>query len=78
VSRWKKGQAPDPDHADRLGGLALIVEMLARWLQPDTVAGWLDGRNLHLDDRSPAHMIRRGRVADVIGAIEAEKSGTFG
>lgn len=78
VSRWRRGQAPDPDNADRLAGLALVVEMLVRWIHPDTVEDWLRGPNLHLDDRSPAWLIRRGRIADVIGAIEADKAGAFG
>ncbi|HKK93721.1 MAG TPA: hypothetical protein VJ925_09810 [Longimicrobiales bacterium] len=77
VSRWRKGQTPDPDNADRLAGLALVVEMLARWLHPDTVEGWLDGPNAHLGDRTPAYLLRRGKVTDVIGAIELDKAGTF-
>lgn len=78
VSRWRRDQVPDPDNADRLGGVALVVEMLARWLHPATIEGWLHGPHLHLDERSPAYMLGRGRVADVIGAIEAEKAGVFG
>lgn len=77
VSRWRRGQAPDLENADRLAGLALVVEMLARWLHPDTVEGWLEGANAHLNDRTPAYLIRHGCVADVIGALEAEKAGTF-
>lgn len=77
ISRWRRGQVPDPDNADRLAGLALVVEMLARWLHPDTVEGWLHGANAHLDGRTPAYLIRHGRLADVIGAIEVEKAGTF-
>ncbi|MDH5761166.1 MAG: MbcA/ParS/Xre antitoxin family protein, partial [Gemmatimonadota bacterium] len=77
VSRWKRGQDPGDENADRLGGLALVVEMLARWLPAEAVEGWLQGRNAHLGERSPAQMIRSGRVADVIGAIEAEKAGVF-
>ncbi len=77
VSRWRKGQTPDPDNADRLAGLALVVEMLARWLHPDTVEGWLDGMNAHLNDRTPAYLLRRGQVADVIGAIELDKAGSY-
>jgi len=77
VSRWRRGQAADPDNADRLGGLALAIEMLERWLEPGTIAGWLRGPNAHLDDRTPAYLIRRGQVADVIGAVEAEKAGVF-
>jgi hypothetical protein len=78
VSRWRRGQVPDIDNADRLGGLALVVEMLARWLHPDVIEGWLNGANQHLDGATPASMIRRSRVADVIGAIEDERGGVFG
>lgn len=77
VSRWRRGQVPDPDNADRLAGLALVVEMLARWLHPDAVDGWLRGPHAHLDDRSPAYLLRHGRVADVLGALEAEKAGAY-
>jgi transcriptional regulator with XRE-family HTH domain len=75
VSRWRSGQVPDLDNADRLAGLALVVEMLGRWLAPEAIEGWLGGSNAHLMDRTPAYLIRLGRVADVIGAIEAEKAG---
>lgn len=78
VSRWRRGQVPDPDNADRLGGFALVVEMLARWLHPATVEDWLHGPNLHLDDRPPVFLLRKGCVADVLGALEAEKAGAFG
>jgi transcriptional regulator with XRE-family HTH domain len=78
VSRWRKGQVPDLDNADRLAGLALVAEMLSRWLAPEVREGWLHGTNAHLADRAPAYLIRIGRVADVIGALEAEKAGAFG
>lgn len=77
VSRWRSGQIPDPDNADRLGGLALVVEMLGRWLGPKSVESWLRGSNGHLAGRTPAFLIRQGQVADVIGAIEAEKAGAY-
>lgn len=77
VSRWRSGQVPDLDNADRLAGLALVVEMLARWLAPEAVEDWLHGQNAHLSNHAPVYLIRLGRVADVIGAIEAEKSGVY-
>jgi len=77
VSRWRRGQVPDLDNADRLAGLALVVEMLARWLAPQAVEGWLQGPNAHLQGRAPSYLIRRGRVADVVGALEAEKAGVY-
>ena len=77
VSRWRTGQLPDLDNADRLAGLALVVEMLARWLAPEVRGGWIHGPNTHLAGRSPAYLIRLGRVADVVGALEAEKAGVY-
>lgn len=77
VSRWRRGQAPDPENADRLAGLALVSEMLLRWIEPQAIEGWLQGPDEHLSGRSPAYLIRQGRVADVIGAIEADKAGVF-
>jgi len=77
ISRWRWGQTPDLDNADRLAGLALVVEMLSRWLAPEVVEDWLQGMNAHLADRTPAYLIRNGRVADVIGAIESEKAGVY-
>jgi transcriptional regulator with XRE-family HTH domain len=77
ISRWRAGQVPELDNADRLAGLALVVEMLGRWLPPEAIKGWLNGQNAHLSDLKPGYLIRLGRVADVIGAIEAEKAGVY-
>lgn len=77
ISGWRRGQVPELDNADHLAALALVIEMLARWLYSDAVEGWLHDANAHLDDRTPAYLIRHGRVADVIGALDAEKAGTF-
>ena len=49
VSRWKQGQRPDRDNADHLAGLALVVEMLLRWLDADIIEEWLTGANAHLE-----------------------------
>jgi hypothetical protein len=65
------------DNADGLAGLALVVEMLSRWLASEAVEDWLQGQDAHLADRTPAYLIRIGRVADVIGALEAEKAGVY-
>lgn len=77
VSRWRKGQTPDIDNADKVAGLALVVEMSTRWLEPEALAGWLNGHHAHLGDRSPAYLIGQGIIADVIGAIESEKAGVY-
>ncbi len=77
VSRWRKGQAPDPEHADRLAGLALVVEMLERWLPAEVIEEWLLGANAHLGGRSPAYALRHGQLGNAVAAVEALKSGVF-
>ena len=77
VSRWRQGQRPDRDNADRLAGLALVAEMLIRWLDPDIVEEWLTGANAHLDGATPSYYIQLGQLAEVVGALEAMKSGVF-
>jgi transcriptional regulator with XRE-family HTH domain len=77
VSRWRKGQTPDSENADRLAGLALVVEMLGRWLHHEVILDWLIGPNAHLADRSPAFVLRHGQVAEAVAAVEALKAGVF-
>ncbi len=77
VSRWRQGQRPDRANADRLAGLALVVEMLLRWLDADIVEEWLTGANAHLDGATPSYFIQHSRLAEVVGAVEAMKTGVF-
>ncbi len=77
ISRWRRGQTPDPENADRLAGLSLVVEMLLRWLEPEVVEEWLTGTNSHLGGGTPAWFVRRGQIAEVVGAVEAMKAGVF-
>ncbi|MYA65575.1 MAG: hypothetical protein F4139_13695 [Gemmatimonadetes bacterium] len=77
VSRWRQGQRPDRENADRLAGLALVVEMLLRWLDADIVEEWLTGANAHLDGATPSYFIQQSRLAQVVGAVEAMKTGVF-
>ena len=77
VTRWRQGQRPDRENADRLAGLALAVEMLMRWLDADIVEEWLTGPNAHLDGATPSCFIQRSQIAEVVGAVEAMKAGVF-
>ena len=77
VSRWRGGQRPDRENADRLAGLALVVEMLLRWLEREIIEEWLTGANAHLDGATPAYHIQQGQLAEVVGALEAMKAGVF-
>ena len=77
VSRWRQGQRPDRENADRMAALALVVEMLVRWVDAEIVEEWLTGANAHLDGATPAYFIQRSRIAEVVGAVEAMKAGVF-
>lgn len=78
ISRWRSGrQAPDPVNGDRLAALSVVVELLSRWLEPEVIASWIQSRNAHLQDRSPSFMIRHGRLAQILAAIEAERAGAY-
>ena len=77
VTRWRRGQRPDRANADRLAALALVVEMLLRWLDADLVEEWLTGANAHLDGATPSYFIQHSRLAEVVGAVEAMKTGVF-
>ena len=73
----ERGQRPDRENADRLAGLALVVEMLLRWLDADIIEEWLTGANAHLNGATPSYLIQRSRLAEVVGAVEAMKTGVF-
>lgn len=78
LSRWKRGQAPGPENADLLAGLDVIVQMLADYLPPTRLRKWLQGPNVHLENRSPLALLRRGETAAVLSAVQALKSGVYG
>ena len=77
VARWKKGEAPSPEHAEQLLRLDTVVSLLVGFLEAEVVPDWLQGVNAHLGHRRPLDVLREGRLSEVIAAIEAEKSGAF-
>ncbi|MGH7578235.1 MAG: helix-turn-helix domain-containing protein [Longimicrobiales bacterium] len=77
LSRWREGRTPDPENLDRLVGLDAVVQLLTGFLSETTIPKWLRSPNPRLGDRTPLYMLQRGRLPDVIAAIQAEKSGTF-
>lgn len=77
LGRWRRGAIPDAAAESRLIGLDAAVSLLATYLQPTTVAKWLTGPDPYLGDRAPIELIRRGQLAEVIGAVEADRAGVF-
>lgn len=77
LPRWRGGQTPDRENAERLAGLDLVVELLSGYLGETSIPKWLNGVNAHLGGRRPIALLRAGRLSEVIGAIELLKSGAY-
>lgn len=77
VSRWRRGQGIDLVNAERVDLLELVVASLLRMHPPEVAEAWLIGVNPHLGDRRPIDLIRAGRAREVIGALAAERGGSF-
>lgn len=75
LARWRQGQEPEPENADRLTGLDAVVEMLTGYLSPSRIPKWLHGPNAHLGDRTPLAALRAGDLPGVIAAIKTMKAG---
>jgi hypothetical protein len=74
VQRVKSAAGRKPK-GDR--NLDMVIALLEGFLEPESIAKWLNGFNAYLDDRRPIDVVRTGRLSEVIRAIEAEKSGAF-
>jgi uncharacterized protein (DUF2384 family) len=77
VSRWKRGQGIDPDNAERLDLLELVMSALLRMYQRETIEDWLFGLNPLLRNRRPIDVIRQGRVEELLAAIRQEQADSF-
>lgn len=78
VTRWlDKGQTPDPANLRKVEAVELAVARLLRVFEHDTALRWLTGTNALLGDRRPMDLLGRGRLAEVLGAIDAEEAGSF-
>jgi hypothetical protein len=77
LPRWRGGQIPDRENAERLAGLDLVVELLSGYLSETSIPKWLHGVNAHLGGRRPIALLRAGQLSEVIAAIEALKSGAY-
>lgn len=77
VTRWMKGEVPDADTTTLLLGVDVVVSLLTDFLDESAVPDWLFGVNAHLGDRRPIDVLRGGRLADVVAAVEAERVGSF-
>jgi transcriptional regulator with XRE-family HTH domain len=78
IRRWREGKTePSSENLDRLIGLEAVVEMLSGYLEPSTINDWLEGFNADLANGRPTYFIRRGRLPEVLAAVQTLKAGSF-
>lgn len=77
VTRWKQGERAGDAGYQRLTGLAAVIMVLAEVLDPESINDWLHGINANLGDQRPVDALARGRLADVLLAAHAQRTGSF-
>jgi transcriptional regulator with XRE-family HTH domain len=77
VSRWLKDEEPDRENLIRLEAVEFALSRLQLTYQRPTALKWLYGFNAHLGESRPIDLLNRGRVSDVLRAIEADETGAY-
>jgi transcriptional regulator with XRE-family HTH domain len=77
VSRWLRTEQPDPENRRKVEGLEFVLARALSFLHPDTTVKWLNGSNGFLNDFRPIDFIARGRIREVIAALEAHQAGSY-
>lgn len=77
ISRWLKAEIPDAENRTKVDALEFALSRLTTFLSPETARKWLMGINAYLGDRRPIDLLRQGRVAEVIAAIEQFETGSY-
>lgn len=77
LARYRNGHRPRGQTAWRLIGLDAVLAALEQVFDPRVIPDWLLGVNAHLGDQRPLDVLREGHVAEVMSAVEAERTGSF-
>jgi uncharacterized protein (DUF2384 family) len=77
VSRWLRGAGIDPQNAERVDLLELVMSNLVRLYELPAARAWLFGLNPQLGDRRPIDLVRAGKTEELMRAIRAERAGSF-
>ncbi|KGI65876.1 hypothetical protein EU78_28820 [Mycolicibacterium rufum] len=71
VQNWAAGKSrPDGDSRDRLLELKYVIEGLADVYEDEGIEIWLHSRQRGLGGRSPLELLREGRFAEVLDAVD--------
>jgi hypothetical protein len=75
---WKQGaDVPNAQNSQLLSHLAVVVQELGEFLDPDVIPDWLLTEQHTLAGRSPVEALRAGQLAEVLQAANATEHGAF-
>lgn len=78
LAAWKAGSAlPEAENARLLSHLAVVVDVLDRFLDPDVIPDWLLTEQLTLGDRTPIDALRAGHLTEVLQVANATEHGAY-
>ena len=77
VTRWLSTEEPDEANRRAIDAFEFALERLTTRYRLETAFKWLDGVNPHLGGAQPADLLRQGRIAEVLAAIEADETGAY-
>jgi hypothetical protein len=78
LAAWKHGlDVPESIVGQLLSHLAVVVQELSVFLDPDVIPDWLLTEQHTLGGRSPVEALRSGQLAEVLQAANATEHGAF-
>lgn len=78
VSRWNRGRAyPQASTEKTLLELEYIVDQLSDFYEPHEVRQWIFAPQKHLEGKSPAELIRDGRIDEVMRLVNQVRDAVY-
>ncbi len=78
VSRWNQGKAfPRPEAEKTLLEVEYLIEQLADFYEPQEARLWLFSRQKRLGGVTPAELIQKGKIDDVLAVIGQLRDGVY-
>jgi hypothetical protein len=75
---WASGEeSPSEEQSELIASLSYVVQSASKVWSRAAIWDWLNGRNAFLGGATPLDMVRRGRMAEVLQAVEGEASGAY-
>ncbi len=75
---WKQGtEVPNPANAQLLSHLAVVVQELEEFLDPDVIPDWLLTEQFTLGNCTPVEALRGGRLSEVLQTANETEHGAY-